>query len=288
MTEYVIDVQKGELIVIYMVAGHDQKMRGMDLRGATWEPLFELSERIVVEHVSDGPLTVNGVTFTVLPEGSKAYRDVWNRKITKECWKHFLRYHPNSRWFLRGLHDVFVNVTNLLDEIHHLERQYDPFSQWVARYGCHRFMGLDCPHGSTGHMYSNRAVRMLVDNIEVFDRCKRGTYEDVCTRTTIDALNQSFYNGCSSRFIIQLPDIHDSDIRALVRRRTDYVCAAWQNHGAVSEIRVGPSQVSSAITIHMHKLKMEDWASILHSERHLWVTWVRSEHSVGARLCQVM
>jgi hypothetical protein len=150
-------------IAIYVIVRHDQKLKP-DLRGITWERDFPARLGVVIHHISDGALYRNDINWTVLPEGAAPYRDKRLRVITTETWKHFVTFHSSTRWLLRGLYDMSVNVTNLVELAKSLEKQYNPLTQWVARYGCHYNFGHDYPHGSaicSHHMQPGRLWRIL-------------------------------------------------------------------------------------------------------------------------------
>jgi hypothetical protein len=161
------------------MAGHDHFPK-RDLRGITWERDFPESSQVDIHHISDGPLYLHGINWTFLPEGVAPYFEKSLRILTKESWKHFVRFHPHSRWFLRGCYDMYVNVTNLLELVKQLERAFDPEHEFVARYGCHFAKGFDYPHGSTGHLFSAYAVRQFIADIPVFDACPQRFCDDIC------------------------------------------------------------------------------------------------------------
>jgi hypothetical protein len=221
----------------------------------------------VIHHISDGPLLTNGVSWTVLPEGASAYKDMSLRRITKACWNHFVTYHGQARWFLRGLYDMYVNVTNLMEFVSELEKRYDPMTEWVGRYGCH-FFGIDYPHGSTGHFFSNLGVHRLVGNMGVFDRCPTRWGEDLCMRYVMDKLVIPFYEGCSTRFIITFPGSSKT-------LRSPIICPELHFFEEKSLVQLGPTAVSTAVAIHMHAMKMQVWTARLREAHGLSVVWAK-------------
>jgi hypothetical protein len=273
------------LIAIYSVAGHDQKMIAKkDLRGITWEVEFPPDSQIVIHHISDGPLYVNGINFTVLPEGSAAYREKQVRLITKECWKHFVKNHPHVPWFLRGFFDMFVNVTNLRKFLHELNAQYHPQDEWVARYGCANHEGIDYPHGSTGHLFSNSAVRTLLSNIAIFDACPERHAEDICVRFTMNALRIPFYASCSDYFVVGFPDVSLSTYSVMTREAPR--CPTRGMISSYSLIMPLPCPVPKAVTVHMHAVRMDKWMDYLHGAAHLALAWIPKEFGYpGVHFC---
>jgi hypothetical protein len=80
-------------IAFYTIAGASQKGVNPDLRGAFWEfqlPFF--GGKYSLQYLSDGPLSVNGIDFLVLPNGSSAYQDSQFCIRTPESWSHFVNF----------------------------------------------------------------------------------------------------------------------------------------------------------------------------------------------------
>jgi hypothetical protein len=256
-----------KLIAVYVVAGWNHVLKGRDLRGITWERDFD-TDQLEIHHVSDGPLHVNNVDFTVVPEGAKCYEDRKMRRITKGSWEHI-------RWFIRGFYDMYLNVSNLLRMIEDLEGQYDPMSQWVSRYGCAVFRDQDYAYGSTGHLFSNFAVKTLVNNVAVFDSCPSDQGEDLCLYWIMRKLNLPFYESCSTKFVVTFP----SDIKNLTVKK---ICPEYSTWAHQTRLRIGYTPVIGAVAYHMHNIPME-----------LWMDWLKQAmaanisvvfHS-GAKFC---
>jgi hypothetical protein len=256
-----------------------------DFRGMTWEIAFPLDWRVVIHHISDGPLYVNGINFTVLPEGAAPYREKQVRLITKECWKHFLRNHPDVPWFLRGFFDMYVNLTNLCKMIDELNQQYHPMEEWVSRYGCAFHMGIDYPHGSTGHLFSNKAVRTLVESIPIFDDCPPKDAEDLCVRFTMDKLNIPFYSGCSRYFATGFPDASVSTIQSMIDNARP--CPDYGMMSIHSLAKLRPCPITKAVTIHMHAVRMDKWTEYLHRASSLSLVWTNPDvNSLWVDFCK--
>jgi hypothetical protein len=162
---------------------------------------------------------------------------------------------------------MYVNVTNLLKFLQELEGRFDPMKQWVGRYGCHWY-GMDYPHGSTGHLFSNFAVQGFVQNVPIFDECPARWNEDLCTGFVINKLAIPFHEGCSTQFIITFP-------RSIKQIRGPVQCPEFQFYGRRSHIRLPPTPISTAVTIHMHAMDMGGWTARLRMAYHLSVAWMR-------------
>jgi hypothetical protein len=253
-------------VVVYQIVGHDQPIVP-DLRGVTWEEDFPRISAVAIHHVASGPLYVNGINWTVLPGGVTPQREKQLRTVTKASWRHFLAFHPDSHWYLRGFYDMYVNITNLLELVWSLEQNHDPMNAWVARYGCHYTRGIDYPHGSTGHLLSSYAVRQLVENVAVFDSCPRKQCEDVCLRFTMDRLGIPFYDGCSAQFVITFP-------RAFGTITHPPRCPTFQFYNNNSRIFIPPTPVLTAVTFHMHQLRMDRWKALILGAQNLSIVWI--------------
>jgi hypothetical protein len=253
-------------VAIYELVGHDQRVRGEDLRGRTWERAFLPDARVVFVGLSDGPLSLNGTDW-IVPDGVPP-REKTLREFTKISWKHFIAHYGTMRWFLRGLYDMYVNVTNLMAMIGALEREFDPMVEWVSRYGCHCYGGIDYPHGSTGHLFSNFAVRRLITNIPFFDECPKHWCEDRCVRFTMDKMDIPFYGGCSVQFIITFP-------AAISQRFRVMPCPQFSSFGGcLSLLAIPPTPISTAVTAHMHRIPMQLWTAALLLARNFSIVWL--------------
>jgi hypothetical protein len=147
-------------------------------------------------------------------------------------------------------------------------------------------MEIDYPHGSTGHFFSNHAVRILANSTDIFDACPAEFCEDVCVRFTMDRLQIPFYEGCTSKFVITFPH----NISSLV---TAEACPRWAVMTPGSKIRVGHGPVVESVTLHMHGIPTESWTDwILRAQAAkmsvIWIngpvfcipTWARSKRLV--------
>ena len=151
--------------VIYVFAGYDQKIpEDEDLRGIFWEYQIKNSS-ILVEHVSNGEFIKNGILFQSIPENSKPYYDM------KECIRfeaslhHFLEFHHEQKWFVKVIHDTFINISNFNDLIKDLEQLSDPMNNISLAFNYYE----NFPHGSA-FIFSNFAVKLFIKNIHIFQK----------------------------------------------------------------------------------------------------------------------
>jgi hypothetical protein len=245
--------------VIYSVIEEAERYKGKDLRGLTWERDFEkeIDDSIQIHHISDTFIEVNGITWTGLSDAA-----LYGSAFVKECWNHFNVTYSKVHWFLRGDFDMYVNVTNLKKMIKELEVEYDPMTEWVSRFGCAN-LDQDFPHGGTGYLFSNFAVRTLLRNISLFDRCSEKIPWDICVGRLLARLGMPFFESCSNKFVIgfagNMKDLADP-----------VACPSFSSFGGMSRLKVAPVSVADAVTLHMHEIKME-----------LWSPWVKASNNVS-------
>jgi hypothetical protein len=275
---YQVDMKRTASVVIYYIIGAAQILQGKDLRGMTWERDIKNDSEIIVEHCSTGYSRVNGIKWTSLPEGAEPYFEVLMRRVTKLSWEHFVKHHPNARWFLRGFHDMWVNITNLRDMVRRLDEHYDPMTQWVGRYGCGH-QSIDYPHGSTGHFFSNFAVRELAKHVKIYDACDRTLWDDLCVRLTMEKLGYEFYSGCSTQFIISYP-------RGGQKWSVAPNCSRLAFYDARSLLKIPPTPLYDAVTVHMHSIPMEFWNVLLLEANHMSVIWEKRGYFVRPFFCK--
>jgi hypothetical protein len=255
-------------IVIYCFWDGAHDIRSRDLRGQTWERDFkkELRKGITVYHVAESAFSVNGVVdWTVLPEGPRPHRPFKGRENMKKCWRHFIANHPNARWFLRGDHDMYVNITNLRALIAKLDSEYDPMTEWVARHGCTGYE-IDTVHSSTGILLSQAAVKRLVNSVWYFDAAPSNFGLDFCMRLVMDRIGVKFYEGCSPQFFIGFP-------RSSRDLQDPIACPQYNIFGKETRVRVSPLLVSRAVAIHMHDIRMELWTDSIRNAENVSVYW---------------
>jgi hypothetical protein len=174
---------------------------------------------------------------------------------------------------------MWVNITNLKAMIAELEAHYDPMTQWVGRYGCSHEM-IDYPHGSTGHFFSNYAMRQFVKHISYYDSCRPDLWDDLCVRIVMDQLGQDFYAGCSTQFIISFPRTGGlQNISAIAP------CENWNFFERHSQLQIPPTPMRDAVTVHMHSIPMEAWTMLLTLCHNLSVVWAMRSRFTRAYFC---
>jgi hypothetical protein len=249
-------------IAFYIIAGATQKITGEDLRGKFWEwQLPEFPGTYSVHYLSDGPLSVNGVDFLVLPEGSTAYDDHQFCKRTPETWKHFMKYNPDVKWYFRGTHDTFVNVTALTEMLIELEAKADPMTQFNFAFNFHEYNLQYYPHGGTGWLFSNYAVKQFMTKVETFVAACSGSFDDVTMTWFLSQFGQNIMDYQTNKFIVTWPN-HMLDI--IFNKQWDKIQKCPDTYhlyrGAPGLV---PCPCRTAVSIHMHRVPMEQAYKVL-------------------------
>lgn len=244
----------GRPVAFYVLAGSGQKFPYADLRGKLWEFQLENITNMHVYYVAEQRFEVNGKKFVVLPEDSESYMDAGLCRRTAETWLHFIRSEPETRWYFRGTHDTFVNVSNMLSVIRDLERLGDPMKKLLMAYGTYGTMrtGEIIPHGGGGFLISNRGVRMFAENITEF---MQGCWADDVS-----------FARMLKRFEVNVADWHNE------RFAIGWELTSWDGNSSggldVKECPRGyrffrwskwlkPAKFSTSAAIHFHGLPMD-------------------------------
>jgi len=238
--------------VIYVFAGYDQKIPPeYDLRGKYWEDQVDItySRTFLVEHVSNGEFTVNGVLFKVIPENSLPYYDMKECIRFEASLRHFLQYHPLQKWFVKVIHDTYINISKFSVMLQELEHMYNPMKEIALAYN---YFG-SFPHGAS-YVFSNYAVRLFLKNIDIFQRYCNQSADDVAMRDFLKYLNINQSLFYDKRICIRVPEASKDKI--------PQSCPA---NFSQSSIRGMPCRVSEAAMLHMHKIPMTRVRNVLNN-----------------------
>ncbi|KAK8886860.1 hypothetical protein M9Y10_037893 [Tritrichomonas musculus] len=193
-------------IAFYVIAGASQKGLDPDLRGTFWEPQLKYYKfNHSITYLSDGPLSVNGVDFLVLPEGKGNFEDKQFCIRAPETWIHFNKYNLDKKWYFRGIHDTYINMPELLKFINELENKGDPMKTYNFAYNMHEYGHMYYPHGGTGYLFSNYAMRKFYRNIDRFRRICQGAFDDVALTPFFQGLGLNVMDYQTNKFIVTWP-----------------------------------------------------------------------------------
>lgn len=249
-------------IAFYQIAGFDYKLvNELDLRGILWEKQTEgYGGNISFVFFSNGPLSVNNITFLV-PDGHSGDPDKKFCHRAEATLKHFVEHHSDYKWYFRGIHDTFVNFTALTEVIMELESKYDPMKEFAMAYNCHEYNYKLYPHGGTGYLFSNYAVRKFVDNMDRFLHHCNGIADDVGLTDFLKFFGVDVTTFISSRFIVTWPNTQTDVILKRQFHRVPPCPDYYQLYNNAPKQR--PCHIKTAASLHMHRIKMQDMEDLL-------------------------
>ena len=243
-------------IAFYNIVGNDQKFKdGEDLRGKYWE--FQLEDYTGVTnvtYVSNGPLSVNNKTFLVLTDNGVTTDDRQFCQRTPNTWRHFVENYPNHRWYFRGTHDTFVNFEYLLEFIKDLESKYDPMKEYAMGYNCHEYGYKLYPHGGTGYLFSNYAVKQFLQREYFFKSLCHQSADDVALAPFLENQGIQVEKFMSNKFIVTWPNTQ-TDV--ILNKDYGQVFKCPQAYRLFSQATpMKPCPCRTAASIHMHRIPM--------------------------------
>ena len=251
-------------IAFYTILGASQKIdKAHDLRGKFWEfQLPDFHHNYTTTYLSDGPLTVNGIECLVLPEGSKSFVDSKFCIRTPETWKHFLKFNGDKKWYFRGTHDTFINLTGLDIMLKELESKIDPMKEFGLVYNVHEYNYKLYPHGGTGWLFSNYAVRQFHEHLPQFLRECDYIADDVGMSPFLEnVFHLTVPDYISNKFIVTWPN---TELDIIYKKEYYKVgqCPKYYHlfPGAFDLI---PCPALTAVSIHMHRVPMDEAYTVL-------------------------
>ena len=249
-------------IAFYVIAGASQKKLDPDLRGVFWEPqLKNYKFNYSLNYLSDGPLTVNGIDFMVLPEGSGSFQDSQFCIRTPQTWIHFNKYNLDKKWYFRGIHDTFVNLPEMLKLIEELEKKGDPMTTFNFALNMHEYAHVYYPQGGAGYLFSNYAMRKFNENIDLFIKHCHSSFDDVALTYFFKDMGLDVMDYQTNKIIVTWPLWQVNEI--LEKRYDSFPkCPEYYQlfHNAP---KLKPCPAHTAAIIHMHRIQMDMAYSIL-------------------------
>lgn len=228
-----------------------------DIRGRFWEfqlPYNKLNT--TVHYVSDGPIKINGEPALVPGDNPNAtFNDRQFCIRAKYVWKHFVENHKDTKWFFRGIHDTFVNMTGLVDMLRELEKKIDPMNEWGLVYNVHEYGYQLYPHGGTGYLFSNYAVRQFVSKIANFDHYCYQIADDVGLAPFMrDLFGLDITKYISNKFIVTWPNTENDIIFKKEYHKASICPPYYQLY--TDAFKLTPCPAKTAVSIHMHRVNM--------------------------------
>ncbi|EAX99799.1 hypothetical protein TVAG_175680 [Trichomonas vaginalis G3] len=265
-------------IAIYITIGANQKLK-KDFRGKFWEtqlPNPHLDCKI--HYVSDAPFKINNITKCLVPKS--AYIDKINDKIycqrTFLGWEHFLIHHKEIKWYFRGIHDTFLNLTNLADLLKNIEKTHDPMKEEIAVYGAHEVAGNYYPQGGGGFLLSHGALKKLYKYKNEFHQICPIQNDDLALGVMLESfLGINISENASDRFIATWPYEFIDEI--LTKNYTSFVKCPQYYRMHYNSSYLKPIRVESCVSFHMHGIDMDVALELLKSSpKNLFVYYTES------------
>ena len=265
-------------IAFYNIFGNDQKFKeGEDCRGNYWE--FQLNDYTGVTnvtYVTNGPLTINNKTVLVLTDGGLTTDDRQFCQRTPNTWHHFMNNYPNHRWYFRGTHDTFVNFKYLMELIQELEKKYDPMTQYAMAYNCHEYGHRLYPHGGTGYLFSNYAIKQFLAKEHDFRRICSYSADDVALHDFLNQLGEPVEKWMTNKFIVTWPNTETDIIMKKQYYKVKNCPKAYRLYSEATPML--PCPCRTAASIHMHRIPMNKaWEILQNTPENFAVTFINPD-----------
>lgn len=245
-------------IAFYTIVGASQDLKGQaDLRGKFWEfQLNDFTGKYSLHYLSDGPLETNGIKFMVLhPHNLSQFGDRQFCIRTPETWKHFVKYNSDKKWYFRGTHDTFVNLTALSRIIDKLEAKGDPMKTALFAFNFHEYNHVYYPHGGTGWLMSNFAIQRFYEKMDKFIYMCGGSADDVAMTPFMAELGYDVMDSQTNQFIVTFPN-QQLDL-IFEKRFNEIPKCPKEYHLYFGSKGLKPCPVRTAASLHMHRVPMD-------------------------------
>ena len=191
------------------------------------------------------------------------------------------------KWYFRGTHDTFINLTALNELIEELEMKYDPMKEYVFAYNLHEYNKIYYPQGGTGWLFSNFAVKQFYKSIQLFKSICVNSFDDVSLAIFMNELNIDVMKWKSDRFICTFPNTQLKIIKQ--KNWLEVPKCPKEGYSLRKGLPYLPvSRVRSAASIHMHKVPMnEAWDLLLATPPNIAVTFPNPNHPIFCKIPQI-
>ena len=262
-------------IAFYIIGTVKQKFNP-DLRGRFWEPLLTKTRfNYTIHYLGDVEFTVNGTTFIDIRNNSSNIDDRQLCERVSASWNHFLKYHPNTKWYFKGTHDTYINVPELLKLISELEKKGDPMEAYNFAYNVHRYYRTVYPQGGAGFLASNYAIRRFNQRPSLFRRKCRATADDVGLVGVFKAHNLSIMKYATTKFIVTWPYMQAKMIRNNVTYNLPQ-CPPYFLYRK-DGFRLYTCPAYKPAVVHFHHLPMEYAKQSIETAKKNWGVYFKTE-----------
>lgn len=254
-------------IAFYIILGSTQHVLKRGYPDNSWQlQLRYFSGNYSTHYVTDGPMNLDGLNIDpiIMPNGSTKFTN--DRQLcirTPGTWEHFVEHHADTRWYFRGTHDTYVNMSAMLLKIAELEKQGDPMTTPLMAYNFHEYNHVFYPQGGAGYLFSNYAVKKFYEDREYFKSVCAGLFDDVALAHFInDRIGWDLKKFQTPQVIVTFPFWQVDMIR---KQKFDEVGKCPEYYYLVPNNPYGlrPCPIHKAITIHMHTIDVDEASEIL-------------------------
>lgn len=262
-------------IAFYTILGAGQHIDpNHDLRGKFWEyQLKDFHHNYSTHYIADGPINITGIDVMVLPPNLTPGMDMKLCMRTHASWIHFIDYNPSTKWYYRGTHDSFIRIKNLEKMLFELEKKLDPMKEWGLVYNCHEYGHKLYPHGGTGYIFSNYAIRKFLENGHQFLWECKNSADDIELGYFIEHFGLNVEDYISNKFVVTYPNTQLNVIKDWDFSPVKTCPKFYRLYRGGPKMK--PCTLSDAVSIHMHKVPMDEAAFLLdHNPDSLFVTFL--------------
>jgi hypothetical protein len=142
-----------------------------------------------------------------------------------------------------------------------LELKRDPMTEYNFAFNFHEYNLQYYPHGGTGWLFSNFAVRQFMTKVGTFVAACQGSFDDVTIPWFFSQFGQNIMDYQTNKFIVTWPN-HMLDV--IFKRETEKVQKCPETYQLFSGAPgLLPCPCRTAVSIHMHRVPMELAAEVL-------------------------
>lgn len=276
-------------IVFYVIIGSTQDVLKPGYQDNYWQKqLMNFEGNYTVHYISDGPMKLKNVNIDpiIMPIGSNEFTN--DRQLcirTSGTWKHFVQNHPDAKWYYRGTHDSYVNMTAMLIMINELEKQGDPMTTPLMAYNFHEYNHIFYPQGGAGYLFSNYAIKKFYEDVDYFFSACCGSFDDVTLghfigeRLKFDLRKFQTPNIIVTFPFTQLDLIRKQDFTSVEKCPEYYYLVPGNPYG------LKPCPVHKAISIHMHGIDVTEASELLEKVPDDYYVYFRDQNT--PRLCHM-
>jgi hypothetical protein len=146
-------------------------------------------------------------------------------------------------------------LTALTEVIHDLEKRGDPMKTFGFAFNFHEYGNRYYPHGGTGWLFSNYAVKQFHAKVHTFISLCRSSFDDVALSYFFGVMGLNIMDWQTNRFIVTFPN-HMLDVVFEKKWNRVEICPETY-HLYPGSVGLVPGRPRVAASIHMHRVPMD-------------------------------